>query len=101
LIAPFKIKIGVLSQLMGGIYEDFNQFWFSDIGTMVVSVMVINAVTTPLEVFGIWLWLTVRRSYDQKRCWRKLPPETTRQYSLQAYKELYSGFEFDIHYHYS
>ena len=24
LIAPFKINIGVLSQLMGGIYEDFN-----------------------------------------------------------------------------
>lgn len=31
---------------------------------MVVSVMVINSVTTPLEVFGIWLWLAVRRSYD-------------------------------------
>jgi|Transcript_22039 hypothetical protein len=64
LIAPLELGLGVLSDLMMGIYEDFNAFWFSDIGSMVVSSMVLNALTLPLETFMFWIWQAVRRSYD-------------------------------------
>jgi len=64
LIAPLKLEWGVLSLSMIGIYEDFNAFWFSDIGNMVVSGMVVNALILPLEAFMFWIWQAVRRSYD-------------------------------------
>lgn len=38
LIAPFRIDIAYLNSIMIGIYRDFNSFWFSDIGTMVIIV---------------------------------------------------------------
>lgn len=56
ILAPFKWDIPVLNSILIGIYEDFNQFWFSDVGNMVISVMIINALTAPLEVFGFWFW---------------------------------------------
>lgn len=56
MIAPFRMDLGAFSTITVGIYEDFNQFWFSDIGTMVVVTMLINAVTAPLEALGMWLW---------------------------------------------
>lgn len=56
MIAPFRLNLGFVSTFMVGIYEDFNQFWFSDIGNMVISTMLINAVTAPLEALGLWFW---------------------------------------------
>ena len=38
LIAPFRTDIEFLSSIMIGMYRDFNSFWFSDIGTMVIFV---------------------------------------------------------------
>ena len=64
LIAPLELGLGVLSDLMMGIYEVFNAFWFSDIGSMVVSSMVLNALTLPLETFMFCIWQAVRRYYD-------------------------------------
>ena len=86
LIAPFRINLGFLSTMMIGIYEDFNQFWFSDIGNMVISTMLINVLIAPLEALGLWFWQAVQRSYDQSRCWRRRIPKRTRQTSLFGYK---------------
>ena len=56
LIAPMSLNIPIISSFMMGIYEDFNQYWFSDIGGMVISVQLINALTAPLEAFAFWFW---------------------------------------------
>ena len=64
LIAPLSIKLPFVSFLLRGVYPDFNQFWFGDIGSQIISVMVINAVMPPVEVFFLWLWSYVRRAYD-------------------------------------
>ena len=63
--------------------------------------MIINAIFPPLEVLCLWIWSLIKQGYDQGRCCRKLPPERTRKKTLFAYKNLYCGEEFEIHYQYS
>ena len=100
-IAPMKLKIPLVSRFLIGVYYDFNQFWFTDIGNQVMSILVIQSFFPPLEFIGLWFLDVVKRSYDQGRCWRKLEPESTKQKTLFGYKNLYCGTEFDIHYQYS
>ena len=52
-------------------------------------------------MISLWALSFAKRSFDQRRCCRKIPPQTTSQKTLQGYKNLYSGEDFDIHYHYS
>lgn len=61
----------------------------------------ITAIFPPLELFLLHLWVFVQRSYDQSRCCGKRVPESTRKKTLKAYKDLYCGIVFDIHYQYS
>lgn len=64
LVAPLNVKIPFMAYLLRGVYPDFNQFWFSDIGNQIISVMVINAIMPPVEVFFLGLWAYIRRAYD-------------------------------------
>ena len=63
--------------------------------------MVIWSFFPPIEFFGLWFWDVVKRSFDQRRCWRKKVPEYTSKKTLFAYKNLYCGPGFDIHYQYA
>ena len=64
LLAPMQLNIPLVSSLVSGIYWDFNQYWFTDVGYQITTVMVINAIFPPLEIFLLWLWIHVKRSYD-------------------------------------
>lgn len=101
LIAPLSINLPIVSKILRGIYPDFNQAWFGDIGNQIISVMLINAIMPPIEVFFLWLWSYVRRAYDQGRCCRKVPPSSTKEKTLFGFKNLYCGLEYDIYYKYS
>lgn len=101
IIAPLQLEIPIASEFFLGIYSDFNQFWFSDIGYLVIQTSGINAIMPPIEFGLIWLWRNILRGFDQKKCWPKFPPEFTSKKTLCSYKDLYSGEDFDIHYQYS
>ena len=77
-IVPLKVKIPIVSNLLVGVYWDFNMYWYTDIGYQVISVLVIVALFPPLEFVGLWFWDVVKRSWDQGRCWRKKEPTSTR-----------------------
>ncbi len=64
LISPMKIDFPLVSNFVTGVYEDFNQYWYSDIGAQVISILLITAIFPPLELFLLYLWVFVRRSYD-------------------------------------
>ena len=49
LITPLKIEVPLVSLIMSGVYYDFNKNWFSDIGSQIISVMIINAIFPPIE----------------------------------------------------
>ena len=56
LLAPMKLEIPFVSDILIGVYYDFNQQWYSDIGQQIISVMLINAVFPPLEILLLALW---------------------------------------------
>ena len=101
LLAPMHIDIPIMSFSQAGIYYDFNQYWYGNIGYQVVTTMVINAIFPPLEAGLIFFVSFALRSYDQGRCCRKVPAESTKQKTLFAFINLYSGSEFEIYYQYS
>ena len=48
LIAPLKLSIPILNYFFVGIYPDFNYAWYDDIGGLIISVSIINAIMPPL-----------------------------------------------------
>ena len=64
LLAPMNIQIPLVSDVLIGVYYDFNQQWYSDIGQQIISVMIINAIFPPLEILMLALWQIFLRSYD-------------------------------------
>ena len=96
-----KLEIPIVSYFTIGVYWDFNQYWFVDVGYQIATVLLIKAFFPPTEFiskFSLWFFL---RSLDQRRCCRKLPPEKTSQKTLFGYMKLYSGREFEIYKEYS
>ena len=100
-LVPLKIQIPLVSDLLVGVYYDFNTYWYTDIGFQVITLMVIQAFFPPIEFAYLWFWDVIKRSYNQGRCWRKKVPESTKSETLLGYKNLYCGPEFEIHYQYS
>ena len=64
LLAPMNIEIPILKNYLIGIYNDFNQAWYSDIGGQITSVLVINAIFPPIEMFCLWALSFALRSFD-------------------------------------
>ena len=88
-----------------GVYNDFNTFWFRDVGYQIVNVAFINAIFPPLEVLLDWIIKHFKQRYDRgalfRCCCCKSKKRTTRQKTLYGYKNLYSGPDFEIHYKYA
>ena len=40
-IVPMKIQIPLVSDLLVGVYYDFNTYWYTDIGFQIITLMVI------------------------------------------------------------
>jgi len=98
LIAPMTLHLPLIDYFFSGIYPDFNETWFKDIGSLVISVALINAVMPPLALLGNLAAKNFLRSWDQRRFWRTMPAPWTRKKTFSAFKELYSGADFEIHY---
>jgi len=59
-----NLEVPFVSEILVGVYYDFNQNWFGDIGAQVTSVMITNAIFPPFEQFLLWLWSYAKRAYD-------------------------------------
>ena len=101
--AEMGISTGFFSWVAQGIYTDFNEYWFRDIGALVISSYSILVIFPPIEFAVLWLIRVLARSYDQRQlcCWSKQLPLKTRKKTISAYKNLYQGPEFDIEYQYA
>lgn len=65
MLVPMKVDLPLVSKSLTGVYPDFNQHWFADIGSTIIETMTINAVIPPIELLFLGLWAYVRRAYDQ------------------------------------
>ena len=64
LITPLRLEIPLISYFTIGVYWDFNQYWFVDVGYQIASVLLIKAFFPPTEFitkYSLWFFL---RSLD-------------------------------------
>mgnify|MGYP007058558178 CR=1 FL=1 len=54
LITPLRLEIPIVSNFTIGVYWDFNQYWFIDIGYQVTMVLLIKAFFPPVEFLSKW-----------------------------------------------
>ena len=54
LITPMRLEIPIVSFFTIGVYWDFNQYWFADIGYQVFTVLCIKAFFPPTEFISKW-----------------------------------------------
>ena len=64
LITPLRVEIPIVSYFCVGVYGDFNQYWFIDIGMQVMTVLLIKAFFPPTEFIGKWAIQLALRSWD-------------------------------------
>lgn len=86
LLAPMKMQLPLISYLELGIYQDFNQYWYADIGYQIISVLVLKAIFPPLELIALLAKDRLLQSWDQRKFCRKLPPSETRKSSHSSYQ---------------
>lgn len=94
-----KVSFGLKN--VYGVFPDLNAFWFNDIGYMVSSSMIIEAIFPVIEFFFFWLLKWVKLVIDQRRLCCPNNPYRTNQKTIAGFEELYSGPEFEIHYKYA
>ena len=95
--ANIKEAIGI--PFPNGRYSDFTYNWYLDFGVPLMGSMIINAFFPVIE-FRIWYFLRISlRFYD--RGFRCRGTQKTKKKSLQAFINLFSGTEYEIHYIYS
>ena len=93
----------LVHNLFGGLYTDYNAFWYNDVGILIVQTMIFNMVYPAIEFFIYWPIRFLYRSIDQRRCSCRLALniKQTRAKTIKAFEEIYSGPLFDLHWKYA
>lgn len=102
-MAPWDSResdIPIVENFFGGIYTDLNAFWFNDVGVMVVSTMVSNAIYPLIEFVGYWALRYAYRAWDQRSFCANDPFHTNCK-TIQAFEAIYCGPAFAIHWKYA
>jgi len=86
---------------VNGTYNDFNSYWFGDIGETIFAAMIFNIFWPFIEFSLFWAIRTVYRMLDQCKLIPNDAVNRTQVKTLQGYEDLYSGPEFLMHYKYS
>ena len=84
--------------LKSGNMSDFNYAWYRGPGNVLVGAMFFNLYYPIIEAAGYWALRAQGRCRD-RGC--KLSGRTTKQTSIQAYMNVYSGQLYFMHYKYS
>ena len=48
--APMRIPTPIVHSIFNGVYKDFNDSWFEDVGSLIIQVAFINAIMPPIEL---------------------------------------------------
>ena len=84
--------------LTNGSYSDFNFYWFSTVGNILVGSMMFNIYYPLIEAVGYWLMRLFFRVLDRGFSCDARKTSTT---SIQAYLDIVDGPIYYIHYKYS
>lgn len=101
LFIPYgKQSLGSLTAfLYQGIYTQITAGWYSDIGALIRNSYLIIIVVPPIEFIFLYMIRLILRCYDQSKCCCPTSyPDSSKKRTIQAYKNLYEGEEFDIDY---
>mmetsp|Transcript_36399 Transcript_36399/g.44476 ORF Transcript_36399/g.44476 Transcript_36399/m.44476 type:complete len:226 (+) Transcript_36399:2111-2788(+) len=101
LVTPFSIEIPFLSSVFTGVYTDFSDSWYQDIGGPIISVALINACMPAVSLVIEWLLNYLLKAFDRCRCCGEKEKNRTRKKTLISFKALYGGADFEIHYQYA
>jgi len=75
--------------IVNGTYNDFNSYWFKDIGETIFKALVFNIFWPIIEFCIIYSISTFSRMLDQRKLIPNDPLNRTRSKTLQAYEDLY------------
>ena len=53
-----------LKDFYNGLHTDFNAYWFNEVGVIIVSTMMFNAIYPPIEFLGYWALRIFFRGID-------------------------------------
>jgi hypothetical protein len=81
-----------------GPYFDYMPIWYAEVGAKIVDTMLINAILPYVGLVTGFLIPKLKRLLDNKFSGN---PYKTKKTSMSAYKDLYSGAEYVIHFKYS
>ena len=107
IFGPLKIGIPLVNdlQITFGIYYDFNEAWFGDVGELIIINQLLYAFMPLIEdVCLVWAPHALCKFYDRKpNCCRSKNEDNleTRSQSLFEYKTVHGGPQFEIQYKYA
>lgn len=81
-----------------GPYFDYMPNWYAEVGAKIVDTMLINSILPYVGLVTGFLIPKVKRLLDSKFTGN---PYITKKTSMSAYKDLYSGQDYVIHFKYS
>lgn len=103
MLAPWdsrESKLPGVEKIFGGMYTDFNAYWFNDVGDLIVGTMVFNMYYPILEFVMYWAIRWLYRAIDQRSCCTN-NEKRSRAKTMQGFEATYSGPEFQIHWKYA
>jgi hypothetical protein len=97
-----EVASGPFSQLFSGPFYDYTSEWYSVVGGVLVSTMLLNAFMPPIYEFQaiamVWLFQRLDQGWEKDKQKRIYSTKCTQIYQ---YLDLYTGPDYIIHYKYS
>lgn len=85
-----------ITKYLTGAHYDYSQDWYSAVGSKIVQTMFINAFISPFIGLGVSTMVP-----KVKRCRDNGNPRKTKKTSLAAFKTLWAGGDYILHFKYS
>ena len=87
-----------ITKNLEGPYTDYMPIWYAEVGSKIVTTMLINSILPYVGLVTGFLVPKLKRLLDSKFSG---DPYKTKKTSMAAYKDLYSGADYVIHFKYS
>jgi len=87
-----------ITKYIKGRHHDYMPDWYAEVGAKIVQTMLINSILPYVGLTTGFLIPMIKRGLDRKFSGN---PYKTKKTSMAAYKDLYSGADYVIHFKYS
>jgi hypothetical protein len=91
-------SFAVVTKYINGRHYDYMPAWYADVGAKIVQTMLINSILPYVGLATGFIIPAIKRGLDNKFSGN---PYKTKKTSMAAYKDLYSGADYVIHFKYS